>query len=285
MLLKGLLKKIKKTLVTIYTQSGVKPLKNLVHVGSEYHGYHIPANFLNKNSICYCVGAGDDISFDTELKILYDSDIFIFDPTPASKDHFLKLKDSIKKSEPPPRVHGDPSFTYRISLEQLNEIKFIEQGVWTEKTLLKFHDPGIDGYVSQSVYLFKDSKRIMELPVDRLSNIMKSLNHEQIDLIKIEIEGAEYSVIDTIVQDKLNVKMILVEFDEIYHAKGYAYLLRIKKTCSQLKKAGFVLTHSTSKLKRTFIRKDIYKQLKARELLTESSYHPINSKVYPPIIK
>lgn len=265
MALKQLSKQLKKRLAKLYTQAGVKPLNNLVHVGSTYHGYYIPPGFLNRNSICYLVGAGDDISFDVELKKLYDSDIFIIDPTPASKCHFLKLKESIQKNEPPPRVHGDPNYTYKISADKLNEMKFIEKGVWTENTVLKFHDPEIGGYVSQSVFLFQDSKKVMELPVDRLSNLMKSLNHDKIDLVKLEIEGAEYTVIDTILEDKIDVKMILVEFDEVHHIKGLAPLLRIRKTCSKLKKAGYVLTHSTSKLKRTFIRKDVHKQLKANE--------------------
>lgn len=259
------LKQLFKKLKAIYTQAGVKPLKSMVHVGSQYHGYHIPDNFLNKNSICYLVGAGDDISFDIELKKRYDSQIIIIDPTPASKEHFLKIKESMQKNEPPPKVHADPNYIYKISPEKLNEMVFVEKGVWTENTVLKFHDPEIGGYVSQSVFLFKDSKKVMELPVDRLSNLMKSLNHDKVDLVKLEIEGAEYTVIDTILEDKIDVKAILVEFDEMYHARGIAHLLRIRKTCSKLKKAGFVLTHSTSKLKRTFIRKDVYNDLKARE--------------------
>ncbi len=265
MSLKKLSRKLKKGLLTIYTQAGVKPLKSLSHVGSAYHGYYIPENFLNKNSICYLVGAGDDISFDVELKKRYDSQIIIIDPTPAAKEHFLKVKESMQKNETPPKVHGDPNYVYKISSEKVNEMVFVEKGVWTENTVLKFHDPEIGGYVSQSVFLFQDSKKVMELPVDRLSNLMKSLNHDKIDLVKLEIEGAEYTVIDTILEDKVDVKMILVEFDEIYHAKGLSHLLRIRKTCSKLRKAGFVLAHSTTKLKRTFIRKDVYKELKSRE--------------------
>jgi FkbM family methyltransferase len=263
--LKQLFGKLKKRLLTAYTQGGVNPIKSLVHVGSQYHGYHIPENFLNRDSICYLVGAGDDISFDVELKKRYDSQIIIIDPTPASKEHFLRLKESMEKNEPPPKVHGDPNYVYKISPEKLNEMVFLEKGVWTENTTLKFHDPEIGGYVSQSVFLFKDSKKVMELPVDRLSNLMKSLNHHKVDLVKLEIEGAEYTVIDTILKDKLDVKIILVEFDEVYHAKGISHLLRIKRTCSKLKKAGYVIAHSTSKLKRTFIRKDVYNELKARE--------------------
>jgi FkbM family methyltransferase len=260
-----LLRGLKKTVLSAYSQMDVKPLKNLEHVGSKYHGYHIPSNYLTKQSVCYCIGAGDDISFDTELKIKFDADVVMFDPTPASKDHFDKLRNALRLNQPPPKVHGDPSFNYRISADKLEEMTFVQEGVWTEKTILKFHDPDVEGYVSQSVFLFKDSKKVMELPVDRLSSLMKKLGHQQVDLVKLEIEGAEYTVIDTILEDRLNVKMILVEFDEIYHVKGFSHFKRIRSTCAKLKKAGYILAHSTPKLKRTFIREDVFNELKARE--------------------
>jgi FkbM family methyltransferase len=252
---------VKKTF-KLNPQAGVNPLKNLIHIGSKYHGYKVPDNFLNRDSICYCVGAGEDISFDTELKIRYDSKIFIFDPMPEGVNYFLKLKEYTARGETF-GVDGDEVFRYRISSEQLEEMTYINKGVWDQKTTLKFYAPQLDNYISHSVYLFKDSNDYIEAPVDRLSSFMKQFNHQAVDLVKLEIEGAEYAVIDSIVKDKLDIKMIMVEFDEFFHTSGLGFLLRIKKACDQLKKAGFVLVHSTDKFKRTFIRKDVYKQLKA----------------------
>ncbi|MBL0097091.1 MAG: hypothetical protein IPP46_11870 [Bacteroidetes bacterium] len=82
-----------KKVLGIDSQSGVEPIQNLHKVGSNYHGYFIPADFLKSDSICYCIGAGEDISFDTELKILYDAQIYIFDPAPEGIEHFKKLVD------------------------------------------------------------------------------------------------------------------------------------------------------------------------------------------------
>jgi FkbM family methyltransferase len=164
-----------------------------------------------------------------------------------------------------PSVSQDHTFTYKINFQQLEGINFIEKGVWSEKTVLKFYDPEIAGYVSHSAYLFKDSKKYIELPVDKVKNFMNEFGHESIDLLKIEIEGAEYEVIDNIVKDKVDVKAICVEFDEVFHKKGMSHLLRIQKCCNQLSDAGYVLIHSTEMLKRTFIRKDIYNELNSRE--------------------
>lgn len=254
---------VKKSL-KLMPQDGVKPLKNLIHIGSKSHGYKVPDNFLNKDSICYCVGAGEDISFDTELKVRYDSKVFIFDPMPEGVNYFKKLKEYTARGETF-GVDWDDVFRYRISLEQLEDITYVNRGVWDEKTTLKFYAPQLDDYVSHSVYLFKDSGEYIEAPVDRLANFMKEFNHETIDVLKLEIEGAEYAVIESVVKDKLDVKIIMVEFDEFFHASGPTFLFRIKKSYNQLKKAGFILVHSTEKFKRTFIRKDIYKQLKKAE--------------------
>ncbi|HEX4850489.1 MAG TPA: FkbM family methyltransferase, partial [Puia sp.] len=130
---------------------------------------------------------------------------------------------------------------------------------------LKFYSPGLQDYASHSIYLFKDSKDYIEAPVDSLKNLMKTLGHSRIDLVKMEIEGAEYGVLDTIVKDKLDVRMIMVEFDEIFHSKGLGFRYRIKRSSDQLKKAGYVLVHSTSLYKRTFLREDVYEEIKSRE--------------------
>ena len=41
---------------------------------------------------------------------------------------------------------------------------------------------------------------------------MKKNGHRQIDLLKIDIEGAEYEVLDSLLEKRLPVKQVLVEF-------------------------------------------------------------------------
>jgi FkbM family methyltransferase len=258
---------IKKAL-GIHHQSGVKPLRDMRSLGWRRHSYHVPEQLLDPTSVCYCVGAGEDVSFDTELKIFYDCDVYIFDPTPYGINHFTQLKQHIERGQPFAASPKNSPYPYRISAEQLAQITYVPVGVWSSKTVLKFHDPQIEDYASYSVCLFKDSEAVIEAPVDRLGSLMKNLGHATIDLLKIEIEGAEYAVVDTIVEDKLDIKAILIEFDEVYHAKDKGYHFRIKRCCSRLRSAGYMLVHSTPNLKRTFVRNDVYAMLKAREAET-----------------
>lgn len=260
-LAKNILDVLKKS-IGIHSQQGVKPLNSLVHIGSALHGYHLPEHFLTRDSICYCIGAGEDISFDTELNVIYDAQVYIFDPTPEGINHFKKLKEYTTRKEVL-TIHSGVPFSYRISAEQLNMVTFVEIGVWDQNTILKFFSPQRDDYASHSIYLFKDSTEYIEVPVDRLSNLMTQLGHTTVDVVKLEIEGAEYTVIDTIIDDKLDVKSILVEFDEVYNSNDKAFHFRIKKSCDRLRKAGYVLAHSTHNFKRTFIREDVYASLKA----------------------
>ncbi|MFD2933760.1 FkbM family methyltransferase [Spirosoma flavum] len=256
-----------KKIIGIHPQQGVQPLRHLVHIGSEFHGYHLPDKWLTSNSICYCVGAGDDISFDTELKVIYDAQVYIFDPTPEGINHFQQLNDYTERGEPLTLANEVP-FTYRITNEQVKTITFVPIGVWDHQTTLRFYAPQRENYASHSVYLFKESGNYIEAPVDRLSNLMKTLGHSEVDVVKLEIEGAEYAVIDTLLEDKLAVKIILVEFDEVHNANDKSFHFRIKNSCAKLKKAGYVLVHSTDAMKRTFIRQDVYNGLKAKETET-----------------
>ena len=81
--------------------------------------------------------------------------------------------------------------------------------------------------------------------------------------VQFQHEGAEYTVIDTIIEDRLDIKVILVEFDEVYNAKGRGYHWRIKRCTDKLIGAGYVLVHSSPLMKRTFVREDVYRRLKA----------------------
>lgn len=255
----GLIKKI----LGIHHQSGVEPMPALRQIGSHRHPYFVPDKLLHADSICYCIGAGEDISFDTQLKIIYDCTVVILDPTPYGIDHFNNLKDHVSRGVPLVISDGGHlvPFTYLINARQLDDILFVPIGVWNEKTVLNFHEPQLDNYASYSVCLFNDSDKVIRAPVDRLGNIMRDLGHDHLDLVKIEIEGAEYTVIDTIIEDRLDIKLIMVEFDEVYHSRDFGYHFRIKRCCKRLLKAGYVMIHSTPQLKRSFLRRDVFEQL------------------------
>ena len=45
----------------------IRRRNDLKHIGTEYGGWIVPVNLLGSRSICYCIGCGEDISFDLGL--------------------------------------------------------------------------------------------------------------------------------------------------------------------------------------------------------------------------
>mgnify|MGYP001466062500 FL=1 len=75
--------------------------------------------------------------------------------------------------------------------------------------------------------------------------------------LKIDIEGAEYKVIESIIEDRLDIGVIFVEYDE-FHSKLYAgYLDRIKKSVSQLQSYGYTLVALKPKCDYTFVKNNL----------------------------
>ncbi len=258
------IRQLLKNLLRRYFEADVSHLKDLLYVGSTYHGYHIPNNYLNTDSVCYCVGAGLDISFDIELVTRFGVRVFIFDPMPYALSHFKALVNKTRANKKLSINAGNVAYTYEINEQELSTITFVPIGLWDQKTLVKFYYPIRGSYAGHSITNIQGTSQYLEGQVDTLSNLMRELNHRKIDLLKIETEGAEYTIIDSILQDKPDIKIILVEFDKVHPRKGKTVitLRRIKSSSDRLCKSGYTLVHSISCYKRTFIRNDVYELLK-----------------------
>jgi FkbM family methyltransferase len=189
-------------------------------LGTDYGGWIIPTQILNENSICYLVGAGTDISFDLAVSEKYHPYIFILDPTPKAADYFKKIKNDTQ-----------------ISLEK---IKFLKIGLWSENKIVRFFAPANPDHVSHSIVNLHKTSTYFDAPVKKLSDLMQENGHKAIDLLKIDIEGAEYEVIKSIVEDKISIGVICVEFDE--SARNHLdknYIDRIEYSINSLEKIGF----------------------------------------------
>ena len=85
--------------------------------------------------------------------------------------------------------------------------------------------------------------RAITVSMKRLSTIMRELEHDTVDLLKIDIEGAEYGVIDDLVKNRVPVRQLCVEFHHFLDGN------RIESTLQaiiQLIQGGYLL-HSVNK--------------------------------------
>lgn len=187
----------------------------MFRLGTDYGGWYIPKNIqLNNSSIIYSVGVGEDISFDIGLSNIFDPEIFLFDPTKRSKIHFNEIKEFSKTGIF--KFSGDIQYDYKEKINckfNINNIYYNDIGIWDKQDEIKFYRQNNKKYVSQSLINNMFGKEFDIVKVDTIKNIMIKNNHTKIDLLKLDIEGAEINVLNNMLDDKIYPTYILVEFD------------------------------------------------------------------------
>lgn len=159
--------------------------------GRATSGYAVCPLRLSAESVVYSCGIGKDVSFDMDLINRYGLDVFAFDPTPQSRQ-FVERFVSDKRFR---------FFSFGVSVKDGEEL-FRE---------LKPKTP--DYSPSSSLSVGSDVGKL--LSVKTLSTIMKDLNHNKIDLLKLDIEGAEYDVLRDLLIKNIDVEQIVFEMHPI----------------------------------------------------------------------
>ncbi len=76
----------------------------------------------------------------------------------------------------------------------------------------------------------------IEVPAYSLSTILRKLGHDRIDLMKIDIEGAEYEVLDGLLASPVKPTQLLVEFHHRFPGIG---LEKTADVIERLRDAGY----------------------------------------------
>lgn len=183
-------------------------------LGTEYGGWIIAKGKIREDSVVYAFGVGEDISFDLGLIEKYGITIHGFDPTPKS----IRW------------VRG----------QNLPE-KFIfhEYGIADIDGVLTFHPPANPEHASYSlVEKTSDKNDPVQAPVKRLKTIMDELGHQKVDVLKMDIEGAEYQVIKDMDLAGIRPTQVLVEFHHRFPGVG---LRKTKDAVNRLCEIGYGL--------------------------------------------
>ncbi len=180
--------------------------------GSSYGGWAIRANSLRADSIVVSVGLGQDISFDQSIIEKYGCQVYGFDPTPASllwiQSHW---------THPRFTVHG-------IALSDRDG-----------KLELSLPPTASADQVSASA---KGSGPAIEVPCGTLKSLLGHVPNSHCDVLKMDIEGCEYEVIEQAVGENwLNsIEQVLVEF---HHWMPGIGALATKRAVDQLRSVGY----------------------------------------------
>tara|TARA_B110000908_G_C10267203_1_gene465462 strand:- start:6221 stop:6910 length:690 start_codon:yes stop_codon:yes gene_type:complete len=185
-------------------------------VGTNYGGWLIPKDIkLDSESIVYSGGVGEDISFDLLLSDKYDSNIVLIDPTERASKHYEEVKEYFKTKKW--EFSGDIQKDYYVKVGELNvnfdKISYLNIGIWNKNEKLKFYKQNNPQYVSQSLIGNMFGRKYDEVEVDNIKNIMEKQGHDKIDLLKLDIEGAEIKVLNNMLDDKIYPRYLCIEFD------------------------------------------------------------------------
>lgn len=199
----------------------------LIDLGTSYGGWTVPGELIQPSWVCYCVGAGGDVSFDLELIRRYGVEVRTFD---AVAD-YVRLAEEQAADEP------------RLLARQA-AIATSDRSIRMQVT----HDPQSRSVSSAGLY---ESGDFIQVPGRTLSSLMTELGDERIDLLKLDIEGAEYEVLPTIDLRALGVKIFATQ---LHHTGS---VREARKLIARLREEGYEPVACRSAVKLTFAHSDL----------------------------
>jgi len=184
----------------------------LIRLGTFYGGWWVPEAALRPGAVAYCAGAGDDISFDLALHER-GMRVVTLDPTPRAIAH----AESVAPTS--------------------DRFVLVPVGLWNEAAELRFFNPRNMRDVNYSVVNLQDTDDYFIGQVKTLREVMNDLGDIAIDLLKVDIEGAEHHVIQSFLEDGIRPEVVCIEFDQP------SPLRAVLRSVRRLQDCGYTLVH------------------------------------------
>ncbi len=147
----------------------------------------IPENALGDKSFIVSAGVGTSITFEKDIISRYNSQIVLLDPSPTGVETIKNLRDR-------------------------RNIDFLEVGLAAKSGPVAF---GLPDLADEGSYRMGSTKDNIQFDCISLADLMKQHGKVAIDLLKIDVEGFEYEILDSLLREGLKVKTICVE---IHHS-------------------------------------------------------------------
>ncbi len=235
----GIIDRVNNRLMTLWVSPNIYiPTENIGNNEMDSCEVYMSLFKKGKNYTVYSAGIGNQINFELDLIKKVEEkgahiELYAFDPTPRSIA-FLNDIDL------PDNFHFYP---YAISDKDKN---------------VEFALPTADGWISGSTADVKNDSRKLDfenritVPGKTIRTIMKELGHDRIDLLKMDIEGAEFDVLDAYFKDGHNsIDMLLLDHHEYMLKKNGK--TRMKQLLNQLDEVFYVFQADNESIKNPHI--------------------------------
>lgn len=217
MSLEFLPRKLRRKLRNYYDAPFCKSIPDKETLGNGDTQWTILTRNLNPTTIIYSGGVGPDISFELELIRRFGVKIHIFDPSPLGKETIAKAFKTVDGLE------GHLLFK-PVGLAATTTGSFSIGGGNGDKPWFRTATEG-DG---------------ANVPCTTIAAEMRANGHDHIDLLKLDIEGFEYEVLESCFAANIPIGQICVEFHHFFPDIPRSTTMR---TINGLKGKGFSLIH------------------------------------------
>jgi FkbM family methyltransferase len=212
----------------LFYRAITRPIPGLLTLGQECPWTIFPKG-LGPDSHVLCAGAGHDISFELELWKKFSCPVYLMDPSPTGKKTWTDCRHF---------TEGIIFLPFALS-ERDGDI-----------SLGKPLDPVEGSYRA----LPENDPLHLRVPARGITSLLMEWGWAHIDLIKLDIEGGEFCVLDALLNSKIPVRQICVE---LHHGKGFTTQGKDSvRMILQLLSHGFRLVHRLH-WDHTFVHKSI----------------------------
>ena len=177
--------------------------------------------WINEDSVVYSFGVGDDIAFDLAISQAADCQVFCFDPTIDGS--IFELEGSNEK--------------------RINFYPWAVAGIDGELALYdRLNSSGVSSGMFTLARASADGENLIKAPAFTVKTIMQKLGHTRVDLIKLDVEGAEFEALGSMLDNQIRPRQLLIEF---HHRFKDFSVIQVKESLKRLRKLGYHVAYVT----------------------------------------
>ena len=170
--------------------------RSVTYFGTAYGGYALPIELV-KGRTGLSFGAGEDISFEVSVARKLAATVHIYDPTPRAIEYCRRAISELDAC-----IEG--------------QLFIHTYGVWSECKTEKFYAPSDPAHVSHSILNMQHTAKYFEAECLTPKEIMNQLKLKEISFVKLNIEGAEYEVVNAMFNAHIKPEVVCITFDELH---------------------------------------------------------------------